>query len=107
MRGTAWCYFHVSGRRSAKGRQKPLKLPELIDRKAIQGALNQVLNAIGPGRISQKSTGQLLFGLSIASNNLRSILPSSNQSSRERIARQQPLALDAEFRPTASTKEKA
>jgi hypothetical protein len=81
MRGMAWCYFHVPGRRSSQGRSqarlKPLKLPALVDRKAVQIAITQVLNAMGPRKISQESAWKMLFGLRIASDNLRPIsLPS-------------------------------
>jgi len=75
LRGTAYCFFHTPGRRTAQGqnraRKKPLKLPPLVDSAAIQSALGQVLNAIGSSTISSRSAGQLLFGLRIASDNLR------------------------------------
>ena len=75
MRGMAYCYFHVAGRRAAQGqsraRKKPLKLPALTDRNAVQVAVNQVLDAIGSSAISPRSAGQLLFGLRIASDNFR------------------------------------
>jgi len=72
LRGKAYCYFHVPGRRNAQGqrrpRNKPLQIPALVDRGAIQTALSQVLNAIGSSKISTKAAGQLLFGLRIASD---------------------------------------
>jgi hypothetical protein len=73
MRAMAYCYFHTPERRSAQGRaqKKPLKLPALDDRAAIQIAVTQVLNAIGSSRISPRSAGQLLYGLQIASEVLR------------------------------------
>jgi len=75
MRGMAYCYFHTPGRRSAQGQgraqKKPLKLPVLDDRTAIQIAVTQVLNAIGSSKISRRSAGQLLYGLQIASEVLR------------------------------------
>ncbi len=75
MRGMAYCYFHVPGRRSSQGRSqarlRPLKLPAMVDRNAVQIALTQVLNAIGPRKISQKSAGQMLFGIRMALDNLR------------------------------------
>jgi hypothetical protein len=75
MRGLAWCYFHVPGRRSSQNRSqarsRPLKLPPLVNRRAVQTALVQVLNAIGPRKISQKSAGQMLFGIRMALDNIR------------------------------------
>ena len=73
MRGMAYCYFHTPGRRSAQDRvqKKPLKLPALDDRTAIQIAVTQVLNAIGSSKINRRAAGQLLYGLQIASENLR------------------------------------
>jgi hypothetical protein len=71
----AFCYFHVPGRRSPQGRSqarlKPLKLPALVDRKAVQTAITQVLNAMGPRKISRESAWKMLFGLRIAADNLR------------------------------------
>lgn len=75
MRAMAYCYFHTPGRRSAQGQghaqKKPLKLPALDDRAAIQIAVTQVLNAIGSSKINRRTAGQLLYGLQIASENLR------------------------------------
>jgi hypothetical protein len=75
MRGKAYCFFHMPGGRNARGqtraRNKPLKLPDLVDRDAIQSALNQVLKAIGSSKISPKAAGQILFGLQIASGKFR------------------------------------
>jgi len=38
LSGTAYCYFHTPGRHSAQGRaqMKPIRLPALDDRAAIQ-----------------------------------------------------------------------
>ena len=75
MRGKAYCYFHMPGRRNAQGqsraRQKTLKLPELVDRSAVQSALGQVLNAICSSKVTPRAAGQLLFGLQIASGKFR------------------------------------
>ena len=91
MRGMAFCYFHVPGRRSSQGRSqarlKPLKLPALVDRKAVQIAITQLLNAMGPRRISQKSAGQMLFGLRIAADNLRHTDPPSHPKKAESTSR--------------------
>ena len=75
MRGMAYCFFHAPARRPMQGqsraRKKPLKLPALTDRNAVQVAINQVLDAIGSSTISPRSAGQLLFGLQIASDSFR------------------------------------
>lgn len=75
MRGMAYCYFHTPGRRSAqalgRAHKKPLKLPALDDRAAIQIAVTQVLNAIASSKINRRTAGQLLYGLQIASETLR------------------------------------
>jgi hypothetical protein len=54
-----------------RAHKKPLKLPALTDRNAVQVAIHQVLDAISSDTISQRSAGQLLFGLQIASGNFR------------------------------------
>jgi hypothetical protein len=75
LRGMAYCYFHVPGRRPAQRQSlvhpPPLKLPVLKDRRAIQIALGQVLSAIGSSGINPRSAGQLLHGLQIASDILQ------------------------------------
>ena len=75
LHGMAYCYFHVQGRRPAKGQgrvhKQPLKLPVLKDRSAIQIALGQVLSAISSSKINARSAGQLLHGLQIASDIVR------------------------------------
>jgi hypothetical protein len=91
MRGSAWCYFHVPGRRSSQGRSqarlKPLKLPALVDRNAVQTAITQVLNAMGPRKISQESAWKMLFGLRIAADNLRHTDLLSHPKKEESISR--------------------
>ncbi len=75
MRGTAYCYFHAPARRLMQGHsrvhKKPLTLPALTDRSAIQAAVHQVLDAISASTITDRSAGQFLFGLQIASDSLR------------------------------------
>jgi hypothetical protein len=41
------------------------------DRSAIQLALGQVLSAINSSKINARSAGQLLYGIQIASDNIR------------------------------------
>src|ERR1019366_695582 len=78
LRGRACCYFHLTyvGRRLRTQKQvmnmecPPLELPALEDANSIQLALMQVMDALIHGRISTKVSGQLLYGLQIASSNL-------------------------------------
>ena len=78
LRGRAYCYFHLTfvGRRLRTQKQvmnmecPPLELPALEDANSIQLALMQVMDALIHGRISTKVSGQLLYGLQIASSNL-------------------------------------
>jgi len=75
LRGMTYCYFHVPGRRPAQGQgrvsNRPFKLPVMKDRSAIQLALGQVLSAINSSKINARSAGQLLYGIQIASDNIR------------------------------------
>jgi hypothetical protein len=81
----AYCFFHTPGRRNAQGQtrahKKPLKLPALVDRAAVQVALGQVLNAIGSSSVSPRSAGQLLYGLQTASDIFRRAGQQSRQKS--------------------------
>ncbi len=78
LRGRAYCYFHLTwvGRRLRTQKQvmkmecPPPELPALEDANSIQLALMQVMDALIHGRISTKISGQLLYGLQIASSNL-------------------------------------
>jgi hypothetical protein len=78
LRGRAYCYFHLTyvGRRLRTQKQvmnmecPPLELPALEDANSIQLALMQVMDALIHGRINTKVSGQLLYGLQIASSNL-------------------------------------
>ena len=71
MRAIACCFFHAPGRRPAQGqnraRNKPLNLPALVDRNALQIALSQVLDTISSSMLNPRSAGQLLYALQIAS----------------------------------------
>jgi len=75
LRGMPYCYFHARGHRPAQGQgripKQPLKLPVLKDSSAIQVALGQVLSAIASSKINARSAGQLLYGIQIASDNVR------------------------------------
>ncbi len=78
LRGRAYCYFHLTylGRRLRTQKQvmnmqcPPLELPALEDANSIQLALMQVMDALIHGRVGTKISGQLLYGLQIASSNL-------------------------------------
>ena len=87
LRGMAYCYFHVPGRRPAQGQSRacknPLKLPALTDRTAIRIALGQVLSAIGSSKLSQRSAGQLLYGLQIASDNVQRAAKTASIAEKE------------------------
>jgi hypothetical protein len=84
----AYCYFHVPGRRPAQGQSRacknPLKLPPLTDRGAIQIALGQILSAIGSSKLSQRSAGQLLYGLQIASHNVQRAAKAASIAEKEK-----------------------
>ena len=71
LRGMAYCYFHIPGRRPAEGRSRPrnrpLKLPAIKDLNSIQIALGQVRTALSSSKIDPTRAGQLLHGLEIAS----------------------------------------
>ena len=75
MRGMAYCFNHAPERRNALGQtrahKKPLKLPALVDPRAIQTAIGQVFDAMTTSKINSRTAGQLLFGLQIASDNFR------------------------------------
>ena len=75
MRGMAYCFFHRPGRRNAEGRRsprnKPLELPNLVDRAAILASISQVLNALGSQKISRRAAGQLIHALQVAASSLR------------------------------------
>lgn len=79
LRGRDYCHFHLTyiGRRlrieqqQAKMAPPPLELPPLEDANSVQIALMQVLTAAANGHISPKLVGLMLYGLQIASTNLR------------------------------------
>lgn len=96
LRGRNYCYFHLThiGRRLRAERAQahlvskanaygldpdalalaaevPLDLPPLEDANSVQIALMQVMDAILHNRIDSKRAGLLLYGLQIASSNLR------------------------------------
>ncbi len=74
LRGTPFCYFHTRLHRltaaQKRGENKPLTIPVLEDRSALQIAVGQVLNALVTCKIDAKSAGVLLYGLQIATQNV-------------------------------------
>ena len=75
LRGEDFCYYHHTTRRPAtenrRGRQThfDLALPE--DRSAIPSAIGEVLRRIARNEIDPRRAGLLLYGLQIASLNLK------------------------------------
>jgi hypothetical protein len=62
-----FCYYHLSQRRHSI----TLQLPQLEDRPAIQIAVSRVLAALAAGLIDRRDAGMYLYGIQIASSNLR------------------------------------
>jgi len=92
--GMVYCYYHAPGRRNASGQtrahKKPLKLPALVDREAVQFALGQVLDAMLSSRVNSRTAGQLLFGLQIAADSFRRAGRSPQPNKRGAKASQEP-----------------
>lgn len=101
MRGTQLCYFHsrlrrVTGQRCKPGK-KPLKLPFLEDRVAIQLAVSQILDAIAANTIDPRRASLMLRALQIGSQLFRyrnNILPLSSVDSVTQTADGEDLADD-------------
>ncbi len=71
MRNHAFCYYHARQHSNTKrGFADNLALPTPEDPVAIQESLGRLFQAILNSSLDQKKTGQLLWGLQIASNNL-------------------------------------
>ena len=79
LRGREYCYFHLTvlGRRLRtqkhimKGECHYLQLPTLEDADSIQLGVMQVMDALLRDQIDTKIAGLLLYGLQIASSNLK------------------------------------
>ena len=72
MQDTAFCWFHQNARKRAKREWgEALTLPTLEDAESVQLALGEVLTRLADGRMETRSAGVLLYGLQIASTNLR------------------------------------
>ena len=63
-----FCYYHANLRRAAKtaAGDPSLHFPVLEDKRSIQTAVSQVLNALAAGRIDPRHARLLLYGLQIA-----------------------------------------
>ncbi len=74
MQETSFCWFHRAARRRASPEPgEMLSLPPLEDAESIQLALGDVLHRLAAGRIDPRSATTLLYGLQIASSNLRKL----------------------------------
>jgi len=81
LRGQAQCYFHQPdeqrgrppGKQPARSCEPPFELPELWDFSDIQEAIQLVLDALMDGRLDSRAGAKLVYGLQLASNNLRRI----------------------------------
>src|SRR5271157_3292976 len=79
LRGRDYCYFHLTcvGRKLRAEKQfmitgePPLELPPLEDINSIQIAIMQVGDALLRHRINSKTSGQLLYLLSLAMQNIK------------------------------------
>ncbi len=82
LRGRAFCYFHSKLHATSKlSSLDDIKLPLIEDPAAIQLALAQVFDALLSSRIDSKRSGQILYGLQIASQNVeRSRFPWPTES---------------------------
>jgi hypothetical protein len=79
LRGKAYCYFHFNAhlqRHTAKNSRylsytPDLQIPLLEDPSAIQLAISEVVQAIAQNRMDPKRAGRLLYGLQLASINVK------------------------------------
>jgi hypothetical protein len=69
MTGQPYCYWHDTMRR----RSRRLDIPTLEDPKAVQVAINRVLQALGEGSMEPGAAGKILYGLQLASTNMRQL----------------------------------
>ena len=108
LRGTPYCYFHSPLHRPATektpGADKPIEIPVLEDRSAIQVALAQVLNGLASSKLDPRRAGLFLYGLQIASQNVErdeDILPSSTVPTLTRTSEGEELAPEQCSYPTS------
>ena len=78
LRNENFCYYHHTSRKPAPtraSRSKSFTLPIPEDRSAIQQSIGEVLQRIASGQLDPRRAGLLLYGLQIASLNLKSAHP--------------------------------
>ena len=76
----SWCYFHhrlhhrhTAFRHTAVVPGQHIELAALEDRESVQVALSVVINALASGNLDIKRATALLYGLQLASNNVRGL----------------------------------
>ena len=69
MTGQSFCYWHENMRR----RSRRLDVPALEDPKAVQVAINRVIQALADGSMEYAAAGKILYGLQLALMNMQRI----------------------------------
>lgn len=68
MRGSAFCYFHARAQRPARpSREARIEIPPVLDPAGTMYVLNQIVQALGAGLISNRRAAVLLYGIQMAS----------------------------------------
>lgn len=81
LRGKKFCYFHDRSykKRKPAPRVPPVEvlpaMPRLADSRSIRHTRIQIQNAIAANRIDHEKGKMLLFGLQIATSNLKNLHP--------------------------------
>ena len=69
LSGHAYCFFHAKIRGNLKPEKaassQPMQFPPLEDRRAVQIAVGQVIDAIASSRIDQRTASLLLYAIQI------------------------------------------
>jgi hypothetical protein len=74
MRGSAFCYFHARTQRP--GRQEArIEIPPVLDPAGTLYVLNQIVQALGSGLISNRRAAVLLYAVQMASGDRAAPLP--------------------------------
>jgi hypothetical protein len=82
LHGQSFCYFHHTQRRpTPRTANGTLQLPLIEDAHSIQQSLNAVLHALAAGRLQPRTASLLLYGLQVASSNLRAVGSNDKYSS--------------------------
>jgi hypothetical protein len=85
-RGRLYCHFHEAAAR------KDYALPLLEDPTSVQLAIMQVLRALKDNEIDLRRAAIMLYGLQIATSNMKRFQADLQPSDEEQAARQQSLA---------------